>query len=406
MNRELRYSASLALNLVLAAGIVLLFLNKSKRMPVLSAADVNPKIKTASETPGMATQPKSSRYTDIASASNRRQWLIDQLRAAGVPNSVLARVVQSDLDEQWQKRFEEAGEKGHADADSMSRLQLEHDRSEDAEMRAALGEEGFKLWDQEKQLKEVNCGHLQFTTSEADALYDLKKQLQQRQWDLVQARLNGDMDEADANSASDKAYAEFNQQMKSLLGDERYTKSQGLDADSAATNLMFDLAKANPSDSQFQDLLKAQQEFNQRRSELDRKYQDDPSSADYADQVKALDAAHDQEYQRVLGTNVFDALQKSQDVGYTTMKKCETIWGLDDNKIDYVYGSLKYYEKSVEDYQAQAQALQAQGQNVDWDAVKKNLQQFGQQTQQSLQSYLGQDSFNKMQRNGVFQFNQ
>jgi hypothetical protein len=67
---------------------------------------------------------------------------------------------------------------------------------------------------------------------------------------------------------------------------------------------------------------------------------------------------------------------------------------------------MKYYEKSVQDYQAQARALEAQGQSVDWDAVNKNLQQFAQQTQQALQNYLGQDSFNKMQQNGVFQFNQ
>jgi hypothetical protein len=71
-----------------------------------------------------------------------------------------------------------------------------------------------------------------------------------------------------------------------------------------------------------------------------------------------------------------------------------------------VYGTIKYYEKSVQDYQAQARALESQGQSVDWDAAKKNLQQFAQQTQQSLQTYLGPDSFDKMQRNGVFQFNQ
>jgi hypothetical protein len=87
------------------------------------------------------------------------------------------------------------------------------------------------------------------------------------------------------------------------------------------------------------------------------------------------------------------------------MKKYENIWGLDDNKVDYAYGALKYYEKSVQDYQAQAHALEAQGQSVDWDAVNRNLQQFAEQTRQSLQNYLGQDSFNKMQRNGVFQFN-
>jgi plasmid maintenance system killer protein len=193
--------------------------------------------------------------------------------------------------------------------------------------------------------------------------------------------------------------------MKALLGEERYSKSQGTDASTAAANLRQDLAKANPNDAQFQELLTAQQQWNERRSELDKQFQDDPSSAVYAEQLKALETARDQEYQRVLGTNIFDALQKEQDGGYSKMKRYENIWELDDTRIDYVYGAMKYYEKSVQDYQAQARALEAQGQSVDWDAVNRNLKQFAEQTRQQLQNYLGQDRFNKMQRNGVFQFN-
>ena len=313
-------------------------------------------------------------------------------------------MVLAELDEDWQKRFDEAALNSYGNPDALAALHLEQEKDTEAQMRAALGEAGFKQWDQARLLREANIGKIQLTSTEADAIYDLKKTLQQRSRDLEQARLDGDMDDAEINDATDKAYSEFNQQMKTLLGDERYAKSQGLD-DGGAT-LRQDLAKANPSDSQFADLLKAQQQLDERRSELDKQFQDNPSSPDYAAQVKALDDARAQEYQRVLGTNVFDTLQKSQDIGYSKMKKYENIWGLDDSKIDYVYGTIKYYEKSVQDYQTQAAALASQGQSVDWDAAKKNLQQFSQQTQQALQGYLGPDSFSKMQRNGVFQFNQ
>jgi hypothetical protein len=405
MSREFRHQASLVLNVVLAVTVVVLVLRKSERAPsehapAPSAREVDP-VRMTSEAPAVANHPKSPQYSNIASASDRRRWLIDQLRAAGVPNNVLARVVLSDLEEAWQKRFEES----QGDGNKMAALQQEQEKVEDAVMRAALGEEGYKLWDQEKQLREANSGKIQLTASETDAIYDLKKKMQQRRWDLEQARLKGEMDDAEINDANDKMYSEFNQQMKALLGDERYAKSQGLDDGTAAANLQQDLAKVNPSDAQFQELLKAQQQLNKSRSELDKQFQDDPSSAAYADQIKALDEARDQEYQRVLGTNVFDTLQKEQDGGYSKMKKYENLWGLDDNNVDSVYGTIKYYEKSVQDYQAQARALEAQGQSVDWDAVNKNLQQFAEQTQQSLQNYLGQDRFNKMQRNGVFQFN-
>jgi hypothetical protein len=87
------------------------------------------------------------------------------------------------------------------------------------------------------------------------------------------------------------------------------------------------------------------------------------------------------------------------------MKKYASLWGLDDNSIDYIYRSGRYYEKAIQDYQSQARAMEAQGQAVDWMAVNKNIQQFGDQTKQALQNYLGADRFSKLQRNGVFQFN-
>ena len=406
MNREFRHRASVALNVVLAITIMVLVLRKSEAPapPVRESSDAittsdTPKI---IETPVLTHQPKPTRYTDIASTSDRRRLIVDQLRAAGVPNNVLARVVLSDLEEEWEKRFEASGGNG----DEMAALQLERDMGQDAEMRSALGEEGFKRWDQERMLREANMGKVQLTAAEGDAIYELKKKLQQRQWDLDQSRLKGSMDDAEINEASDKAYTEFNQQMKTLLGDDRYAKSQGMDEGTAAANLRRDFAKVNPSDSQFQDLLKAQQQWNERRSDLDKQFQDDASSTAYAEQIKALDAARDQEYRRVLGTNAFDTLQKEQDALYVKMKKYEDNWGLDDTKVDYIYRSMRYYETAAEEYRSQARAMESQGESVDWAAVNKNLQQFSEQTQQSLQNYLGQDRFNRMLRNGVFQFSQ
>jgi len=131
----------------------------------------------------------------------------------------------------------------------------------------------------------------------------------------------------------------------------------------------------------------------------------DPSSPDYATQYKALNATRDQAYQQVLGADDFNTLQKQQDPGYNQMKKFATLWGLDDNKIDSMYAAIQYYQKTAQDYQAQASALQTQGQPVDWDSVNKNLQQFADQTQQAMENYVGPDVFNKMQRNGGFQLN-
>jgi hypothetical protein len=356
------------------------------------------------ETPAFTRQPNAPRYPDTAAASDQRRWLVDQLRAMGVPNKVLARIVLADLDWAWNKRGGEVSLQNHGDPDTMAALKLESAMSLDAEMRAALGEEGFKQWDHENMLREADGGKVPLTAAETDAAYGSWKKLQQRELELKQAMLKGEMDEADASDAFGKAASEFTEQMKALMGEERYAKMQQVDDGTAAESLRQDLAKANPNDAQFQELLKAQQQWNEQRSALDKQSQDDPSSAGYAEQLKALDTARDQEYRRVLGDAVFDTLQKEQDPGYSKMKKYEKLWGLDDNSIESVYGTMKYYQKNVEDYQSRARAIEAAGQTVDWDAVNLNLQQFAKETQQALLNYLGADRFNRMQQNGAFQF--
>jgi hypothetical protein len=315
----------------------------------------------------------------------------------GVPNDTLALVARVDFEVQWENRFEAC----RGDRNKLAAVQLEMDMNKDAEMRAALGEADFKQWDQKSMLWEAMSTEVEVTPSETDAIYALKKKLQQRRLELEQAGVNGTMDDAEINNAQNKAYSEYNQQLKAVLGEDRYAKSQQLDDAFAAGNLRYTLAKAglNPDDSQFQELFKAEQDVNKSQLKLD------PTSDDYAAQAKALDDARDQQYRQTLGTEVFDTLQKEQDPGYCQMKKYGTLWGLDDNKIDYVYNAMKNYEQSVQAYQTQANGLQAQGRKVDWDAVNKNLQQLTDQTGQTLQSYLGQYSFNKLQRNHLFLFN-
>jgi hypothetical protein len=397
MSRQFLRRASIVLNVVLVVAAVVLTLHKSELMPT---APVATPIETPVAKPVVTRQ--APRFPENASASDQRRWLIDQLRAMGVPNKTLARVVEADLDKFWTQRATEVTLKYHGDPDAIAALQLEADKSKDANMRAALGEDGFKQWDHENMMREVSQGKIQLSASETDQAYDVWKKLQQRHLDLEQAKMDGTMDPADFNEATDKAASEFNQQMKTVLGDERYAKSQQTDDDNTAT-LRQDLAKANPDDSQFQALLKTQQQWNEQRSALDKQFQNDSSSAAYADQIKALDAARDQEYRRVLGDDAFNGLQKDQDPGYTQMKKYESLWNLDDKSIDSVYGTIKFYQKSVEDYQTQIHALEAGGQSVDWTGANKNLQTFTEQTQQALRNFLGPDRFNRMAQNGVFE---
>ena len=86
------------------------------------------------------------------------------------------------------------------------------------------------------------------------------------------------------------------------------------------------------------------------------------------------------------------------------MKKYADVWGLDDNKIESVYGTLKSYQKTLDDYQDQAKLMEAQGKLADWSAVNRNLEQFTEQTKQTLRNYLGSANFERLQQNGVLPF--
>lgn len=115
----------------------------------------------------------------------------------------------------------------------------------------------------------------------------------------------------------------------------------------------------NPVDSQLEAMAEAERKWNQQRAELER-------------QLRALDAARDQEYQQVLGTNDFDQLQKNQDRRYRLLKRHANSWSLSDSDIDYVY-SLLHQDGSSRD-----------------------------EIEQSLRSYLGPERFDRLRKNDLF----
>lgn len=401
MPSRVGHRLSWTLNAILAAAAVALVLapNHAARPAVVSAAPPSAAAAPARDLPARSDSPV---YSANWSPQVQRRWLIDELRAMGVPNAMLADVVLADLDADWTKRSAALALKTHGNPDAMAAFQLNVDRTRDAEMRAALGEAGFLEWDHANMLREIDRGNVRLSASETATSYQLWKNLQRRQLELRESRLKGELDESEITAALGKAVADYSTQMKALLGDERYARAQRPADAPAEETLRQDLAKANPSDAQFQQLLQTQEQWNQQRADLDRKFADDPTSSAYAAQRRALDETRDETYRHVLGDAAFETLQKEQNPSYATMKQHAELWGLSDATIDSVYGGLAYYQKTIADYQAQARAMEAQGQAIDWAAVHQNLRQFATQTQESLRTYLGAARYDQLRRNGVF----
>jgi hypothetical protein len=155
----------------------------------------------------------------------------------------------------------------------------------------------------------------------------------------------------------------------------------------------------------FETLLEAQMVWNMREHQMASELSDTKSRAStLEEESKRMNEQREAEFQRLLGTNVFDALQRAQDTRYQEIKRYASAWGLDDWTTDYVYRMNRYYEKAVEDYQRQVRSLEAQGQGVDWNAVHRNIEQFAAQMDHAVRGNLSEQSFDQLKQNRVLVF--
>jgi hypothetical protein len=380
-----------------------LLISLANRKPVppppaaLRPAVTTPVIR-APEAPGNSLPTATRRPPE----AGLKQWTVT-LRAAGVPEKVIADVTAADFDARWQKRQVELQrqiERGEADPEALTEMSLRYSDEQEKELRGALGDEGYRHWDQARILSEYELADLKLSAEESDTLYQLRKSFEQKQREWDRARNKGDLDEAEFQKLVETQQNDYNKQLKTLLGDDRYATSQN-PIDPERMNLRRALKNLNVGETEAAGLLQAQQQWTRQRAKLEQQLQEGQlASADYEQQLKALDHTRDQEYQRVLGDNGITELQKAQDPRYQTMKRYASNWGLTDNDINHLYDTIRFYESSVSDYQQRAQALEEQGQPVDWPAVQKSIQEFSRQTESTLRGSLG-ERFDKLKKNNV-----
>jgi len=338
----------------------------------------------------------------IISASrpdNWRSWL-GEIRSAGVPDKVMAQLVAADFENRWdeqQRELQRKYENGDVDADALTKADAQHDVELENEMRFALGEDGFKKWDKEKTLRDFNLSDANLSATESDALYNLRKELFKQRQDLQDSARKGEIDEADLSAKLSALQTQYEQQAKNLLGDARYTALTAA-PDPAVANLKRQVKNLNLSADQMTALLAAQQQWNQQRTQLN---DDKPS---YETQLQAADSARDAAFQKILGADAFAQLQKQQDPAYQTLTRYASAWKLNSDDVNYIYGAIANYNSQVADYRDRAKTMEQLGQAVDWEGVQKNIQSFSQQTEQTLNYFLGDDRFAKLNQNNVFNF--
>lgn len=308
------------------------------------------------------------------------QQSLPQLRDAGVPNDVLAGLVIADFEIRWQKQlqeFEQRYQAGAVDDDERARFEARRDEEQEQALRTALGDEGFRQWDKVYSLRDLDLAKLQLSSSQTDALYQLRKDRALEDRMLAEALRNGAIDEADYNKQQAAAQQEYDLQFQMVLGDERYKALQNSEEgmEGALRQRLKDLNSMH--DSQLEVMVEAERKWNQRRAELDRRAKETQDQRQaYEEQARALDVARDQEYKQVLGTNDFDQLQRNQDRRYQLLKRHATPWSLSDSDIDHIYSTVQHYREKNPPARDQIE--------------------------QSLISYLGQERFERLKNNDLF----
>jgi hypothetical protein len=392
---------SLVANVALLAGIVI-----PVRQPNPVPAITTPVSGVDAPTRPVTVAPLPEASIEAPPPTNL-QACINLLRDAGAPSRILARMVIQDFEERWQQRLEEmqgSYARGELDRNPLDVLNAERADEQEKELRAALGAAGFREWDQAQTLQSLNLKNVLLSADETNAIYSLHKELQSQLRALDAARLRGDIDPEEYGDACNAAQQDHDEKNKKLLGPERFAIVR---SPTGVTDSAFEhaLHKLNASVDQIESVLKLQQNYAARRADLERQIQDNPRDAgSLDDQLRALDAALNEERQGILGVAASQALQREQDYRYQTMKRRAGAWNLNAGQIDFIYQYIRSYEKSVDDYHREAHAMESRGELVDWGSVTQNLLHYSQQNEQTLEGFLGVEQFKKLEKNHLLPF--
>ena len=322
------------------------------------------------------------------------QW-VAALRAAGVPEKVVAAAVAADFDGAWWKRQRELQRqftRGEIDEDALTNFSDQRDAEQEKAMLAALGTEGFQRWHRTKLLDDFDRAGVQLSDAESDAIYQLRIRRDRDVRKLEEARREGLLDESEFTEHTTISQSSYERQLKALLGDERLAPLYPADLETPGVGgLERGLRYANASEAQAVEVHRAQQQADQARAQVEQQHREGKlDAAAYERQVRELAEARDRAVAAALGAEGFEQWQKAQDQRYATMKRFAAAWELTDTEIDTLYRTLKSYDQ-------RARAIRAGG-PLGAEKAEMAVRQIEQEADQALRSVLGAERFDRMKK--------
>ena len=336
--------------------------------------------------------------------------LIEQLRSAGVPRETLVNFVLAEWQRQLQDQSRELQRRvRRGDLDPREQAQWYYQMQDGREqtVRSLLGDDAYEQWDKKQTLSWQDVDRLNLTPTESDTLYHTLKDHQRLSRDMQRAGQMGEIDPTDLREEQTKSQADYDAQLKDLLGQSRYDAfKQANDWNYGRTRR--DLRQIQASDSQIDAVYQAGVQYNEQQQAIQRTMTANAaaglSTADQSAAMTALQQSREQNLQSILGAQGYADYKKVQDSRYQQMKLYAPAWQLSDADIEKVYSTVATYQQTTQDSRKEAKQAQDRGETVDWNYLNQNVEKYKKDTELDLQRLLGEDRYKKLKRAGVVNF--
>jgi len=348
---------------------------------------------------GRPTESAAADPQSLRRSVPRLAW-IDRLREEGIEERLIASLAASDYEDRWQKRLldlQQQLSRGEIEASDMEDFVAGHEAGLESRMRDCLGEAGLKAWDRERVLRNFDTARLALSAPEADALYRIRKGLDDQRRELQAALLRGEIDETDIERQTEANHDRYERDLKDLLGQTRYASLQP--GDGQAGELHRDLARIGAGGEQVEAVLAAQEQWKDARERADDERKRNGSSDEqFEQQLQTLDADRDRRLLETLGSDALAELRMQQDDRYQTLRRSAGAWNLNGGDIARVYSTLRDYDDRVKEYQRN---VDTDGNPVEPSVMEDSLRKLARENESGLLDYLGPERFERLRKSGV-----
>ena len=398
------FRLSLAANFLLVGATAVLFWNNHIS---LASYVTTPAPEPAVARPELA--PSVAEPLDLPATGTRiPPRAIAQLESLGVPRQTLINVVIEDLSRCNAQRVL-ALQKKYAPRQVPDREMRELVRDGDAEqireLKATFGEEGYRAWDKEQTLRNLNRARvpgdeLPMTDDEAERAYRLQKEFDEKSQELQFAMEDGVADRADVGALQAQAQATLDQELEKLLGPQRFNELRG-NVD-PTTEVFRTYGALNPTADQAKAALLAEEEFRANESALSKRLNDNPGSVgNIPAELQALNDAREENLRQIFGAAAYDNVKQQNDPTYQTLRQFAETWEIGGREIQSVYATVHTLETEVELLRNAAEVRESAGQRVNWREVNAAVEQVRRRAEASLQNQLGDRRLQRLKENGV-----